>query len=54
VGEAALLATLPVLVCWIASPEPVRYFIFSLFVFVLGIGAANPVFPFDFLSVGKD
>jgi hypothetical protein len=54
VGEAASPATFLVLVCWIASPDPVRYFILSPFAFILGIGAANPVLPFDFLSAGKD
>ena len=45
-GEAASPATLLVQVCWIASPDPVRYFILSPFAFILGIGAANPVLPF--------
>ena len=53
-GEAASLVTLLALVCWIASPAPVRYFILSSFAFILGIGAANQVLPFDFLSAGKD
>ncbi len=47
-GEAAPRATLLVLVCWIAIPDPVRYFILSPFAFILGIGAANPVLSFDF------
>ena len=49
VGEAVSPATLLVLVCWIASPDPVRNFILSPFAFILGIGAANPVLPFAFL-----
>ncbi len=53
-GEAASPATLLVLVYWIASPDPVRYFILPSFAFLLGLGAANPVLPFDFLSAGKD
>ncbi len=46
-GAAASLAILLVLVYWIASPDPVRYFILPPFAFMLGIGAANPVLPFD-------
>ena len=53
-GEAASPATLLVLVCWIAVPDPVRCFILSPFAFILGIGTASPVLPFDFLSAGKD
>ncbi len=47
-GEAASPATLLVLVCWIASPDSIRYFIFSSFAFILGIGAASPALAFDF------
>ena len=49
-GGAASPATLLVLACWIASPDPVRNFILSPFAFILGLGAASPVLPFAFLG----
>ena len=49
-GGAASPVTLLVLVRWIASPDPVRYFILSPLAFILGIGAASPVLPFDFFG----
>ena len=53
-GRGSLSCDTFVLVCWIASPDPVRCFILSPLAFILGIGAASLVLPYEFFSAGKD